>query len=297
MAILLKAILGLMTSVFGFLFIKDLKSNPKSFSGRKFQGSLGVGLVTNFLDTLGIGSFAQQTALFKFFRLVDDRIIPGTMNVGNTIPTVAQAFIFMTVVEIDAVTLISVAAAASLGAILGAGIVSRLVRRKIQLGMGFGLLLVGLIILSGLLNLLPIGGEAAGLSGWKLLIMVVLSFIFGALQTIGIGFYAPCMAMVFALGMNPLTAFPLMMTSTALLMLSGSSRFIKENAYDRITAIALTIAGVAGVILAAFFIKSLPLAVLKGIVCFVVFYTSFLMFKSVKSTNKLVHLNDEKNMP
>ena len=272
-----------MTSLFGFFYLKDIFANPKPFSGKKYPGLLGIGLVTNFLDTLGIGSFAQQTALFKFFKLVDDRLIPGTMNVGNTIPTVTQAFIFMTVVDIDPATMFSVAAAASLGAFFGSGVVARMERRKIQLGMGFGLLLVGLVILAGLLELLPIGGESSGLTGWKLILMVAMSFIFGALQTIGIGFYAPCMALVFALGMNPLTAFPLMMTSTALLMLSGSSRFIKENAYDRKTAIALTIAGTAGVFLAAFIIKSLPLVVLKGIVCFVVFYTSFLMFRSVKS--------------
>jgi len=297
MILLLKALLGLMTSLFGFFYLKDIHGNLKLFSGKKYPGLLGIGLVTNFLDTLGIGSFAQQTALFKFFKLVDDRLIPGTMNVGNTIPTVAQAFIFMTIVDIDATTMFSVAAAASSGAILGAGVVARMERRRIQMGMGFGLLLVAVVILSGLLDLLPVGGEAIGLSGWKLLFMVIMSFIFGALQTIGIGFYAPCMALVFALGMNPLTAFPLMMTSTALLMLSGSSRFIKENAYDRKTAIALTIAGTAGVFLAAFIIKSLPLVVLKWIVCMVVFYTSILMFRSVKSTNILVHLNDIKNMP
>jgi len=284
-----------MSGFFGFYYLKDLFSNPNSLSGKKYPGILGVGLITNFLDTLGIGSFAQQTALFKFFKLVDDRLIPGTMNVGNTLPTVTQAFLFMTVVEIEPATIFSVAAAASFGAMLGAGVVARMERRKIQLGMGFGLLLVGLVILSGLLELLPIGGEAIGLSGWKLAFMVLMSFIFGALQTIGIGFYAPCMALVYALGMNPMTAFPLMMTSTALLMLSGSSRFIKENAYDRKTALALTIAGTTGVFLAAYIIKSLPLVVLKWIVCSVIFYTSILMFRSVKTINKQVTLNEENN--
>jgi uncharacterized membrane protein YfcA len=294
MILFLKVALGLMTSFFGVFYLKDVFKNRKNFSGKSFPGLFGIGLFTNFLDTLGIGSFAQQTSLFKFFKLVDDRLIPGTMNVGNTIPTAVQAFLFMTAVTIDPFTMFSVAAAASFGAILGAGTVARMERRRIQLGMGFGLLLVGMVILSGLLKLLPIGGESIGLSGWKLVFMVIMSFIFGALQTIGIGFYAPCMALVYALGMNPLTAFPLMMTSTALLMLSGSSRFIKEKAYDRKTAIALTIAGTAGVFLAAFIIKSLPLQVLKGIVCFVVFYTSILMFRSVKTTNKDITLNKVK---
>lgn len=286
MVLILKAILGLLSSAFGFYYFRDLLRKRKTFSKKSLPASLGIGMITNFFDTLGIGSFAQQTALFKFFRLVDDRIIPGTMNVGDTFPTVAEAFIFMSAVEIDPVTLISVVVAAPLGAVLGAGVVSKLDRRKIQLGMGSGLLLVGLVILAGLLNLLPLGGEATGLSGWKLAVLFVTSFAFGALQTIGVGFYAPCMATVYALGMHPLTAFPIMMTSTAMLMLFGSSRFIKEDAYDRKAALALSIAGVAGVFLAAYIIKSLPLQVLKWVVCVVVFYTSVSMFRSAQTASK-----------
>lgn len=284
MVIILKAILGLLTGFFGFFYLKDVFRNRKNISGKPFTWPLGIGLVTNFFDTLGIGSFAQQTALFKFFKLIDDRIIPGTMNVGNTIPTVTQAFIFMSAVEIDPVTLVMVSVAAPIGAVLGAGVVSRMERRRIQLGMSFGLLAIGLMILAGQLNLLPLGGVATGLSGWKLALIVIMSFIFGALQTIGVGFYAPCMAMVYTLGMHPLTAFPIMMTATAMLMVAGGSRFIKENAYDRKTAIALSVAGVAGVFLAAYVVKSLPLVLLKWVVCLVVFYTSVLMFRSAKNT-------------
>jgi len=283
MEILLQSILGLLTSFFSFVYIKDVYSNRESLANKRYPERLGIGILTNFLDTLGIGSFAQQTVLLKFFKLFDDKLIPGTMNVGNTIPTVTQAFIFMSVVETDKVTLFSIAVAASLGSVLGAGIVSRLPRQKVQAGMGYGLLLVGIIILSGLLGFLPLGGEAIGLSGWKLILITVMSFVFGALQTIGVGFYAPCMAMVHGLGMHPLTAFPVMMTSTAMLMVAGSSRFIQAKSYDRPTAVSLTVAGVLGVFLAAYVVKSLPLDILKWIVAVVVFYTSASMLRSAHS--------------
>lgn len=280
MIIILKATLVLFSSIFSFFYVKDIVKNRKSFSNKTWFGLSATGFATNFFDTLGIGSFAQQTAIFKFFHFVDDRLIPGTMNVGNTIPTVTQAFIFMTAVDVDPLTLVSMSLAAPTGAVLGAGVVAKMSRQKIQLGMGFGLLVVALIILAGLLNILPLGGEATGLTGSKLILITILSFIFGALQTIGIGFYAPCMAMVYALGMHPLTAFPIMMTSTAMLMVAGGYRFIKENAYDRKTSIALTTAGVIGVFLAAYVVKSLPLIVLKWVVCGVVMYTSLWMFRS-----------------
>jgi uncharacterized membrane protein YfcA len=107
-----------------------------------------------------------------------------------------------------------------------------------------------------------------------------MSFVFGALQTIGVGFYAPCMATVYALGMHPKTAFPIMMTATAMLMAAGSARFVKEKAYDAKAALALTAFGVFGVLVATYIVKSLPLTVMKWVVLGVVLYTSVWMFIS-----------------
>jgi uncharacterized membrane protein YfcA len=284
--IILKIALGLMTAFFSFFYLPDVFKHRRKFSDKPWAGLLGTGFITNFFDTLGIGSFAQQTAIFKFFGLVDDRVIPGTMNVGNTIPTVAQAFIFMTAVEVEPLTLASMSVAAPAGAVLGAGVVARMSRRKIQLGMGFGLLVVAGMILASLLKWLPIGGEAIGLTGIKLGFAIAVSFIFGALQTIGVGFYAPCMATVYALGMHPRVAFPIMMTATAMLMAAGSTRFVKDCACDRKASIALTIAGIFGVILAAYVVKSLPLTVLKWVVVGVVLYTSMWMFISARRSRR-----------
>jgi len=286
MTIILKVALGLMTAFFSFFYLPDVFKHRREFSDKPWAGLLGTGFITNFFDTLGIGSFAQQTAIFKFFGLVDDRVIPGTMNVGNTIPTVTQAFIFMTAVEVEPLTLASMSVAAPAGAVLGAGVVSRMSRRKIQLGMGFGLLIVAGMILAGLLKWLPLGGEAIGLTGVKLGIAIVVSFIFGALQTIGVGFYAPCMATVYSLGMHPRVAFPIMMTATAMLMAAGSTRFVKDCACDRKASIALTLAGILGVILAAYIVKSLPLTVLKWVVVGVVLYTSMWMFISARRSRR-----------
>lgn len=280
MVTILKIVLGLMTSVFGFYFIRDVIKNRKLLSDKPWSGLLATGFITNFFDTLGISSFAQQTAIFKLFKLVDDRLIPGTLNVGNTIVTVAQAFIFMAIVKVDLLTLVTMSLAAPVGGVLGAGVVSKMPRRKIQISMSVGLMIVALVILAGLLDLMPLGGEEIGLRGWKLAFVIVMSFIFGAIQTIGVGIFAPCMAMVYALGMHPATAFPIMMTSAAMPMVAGGARFIKEAAYDRKAAISMTIAGIFGVFLAAFVVKSLPLNVLKWVVCGVVFYTSIMMFIS-----------------
>ena len=101
---------------------------------------IAVGFFTNFFDALGIGSFATTTALFRAFKMVPDRIIPGTLNVGHTLPTVVQAFIFTKLIPVDVLTLISMIVAAVLGAWLGAGVVAKWPKRKVQIGMGVALL-------------------------------------------------------------------------------------------------------------------------------------------------------------
>ncbi len=121
MITILKTVLGLMTSLFGFYYLRDAYKKRSTFSTTPWPKLWATGFVTNFFDTLGIGSFAQQTAVFKFFHMVDDRLIPGTMNVGNTIATVTQAFLFMSAVKVEPLTLISMSIAAPAGAVLGAG--------------------------------------------------------------------------------------------------------------------------------------------------------------------------------
>ena len=51
-----------------------------------------IGAVVAFFDTLVIGSFAPTTAAYKFFRIVPDRIIPGTLNTGGSLGSAARQF-------------------------------------------------------------------------------------------------------------------------------------------------------------------------------------------------------------
>src|ERR1700677_1970224 len=90
---------------------------------------LFVGLATNFFDTLGIGSFAPTTSIFKFWHMVPDEKIPGTLNVGHALPTLLEGFLFIAIVQVDITTLVLMMAAAVCGAWFGAGIVASWPRR------------------------------------------------------------------------------------------------------------------------------------------------------------------------
>ncbi|MGH9776124.1 MAG: TSUP family transporter [Candidatus Acidiferrales bacterium] len=239
-----------------------------------------IGLVTNFFDTLGIGSFATTTSFFKLGRLVRDEQIPGTLNVGHTLPSVLQAFIYIAVIRVDLMTLVLMIGASVLGSWLGAGIVARCPRRKIQIGMGLALLTTSGIMLMTQLNLLPGGGDLLGLSGLKLAAAVVANAVLGALMTLGIGLYAPCMVVVYLMGMNPKAAFPIMMGSCAFLMPVGSVRFIRAQSYNLKSALGLAIGGIPGVLLAAFLVRSLPLGAMRWLVIVVVVYTAMMLLRS-----------------
>jgi len=241
---------------------------------------IAIGAVTNFFDALGIGSFATTTALFRFLRLVPDRIIPGTLNVGHALPTVAQAFIFTAVIPVDVVTLISMIASAIVGAWLGAGIVARWPKRKVQLGMGAALLAAAVFFLMKQLGLFPAGSDAVGVRGVALVLAVAGNFFLGALMTLGIGLYAPCMILVSLLGMSEKTAFPIMMGSCAFLMPIGSARFIRERSYHLRAALGLALGGIPAVLLAALIVKSMPLYWVRWLVIVVVVYTSITLLKA-----------------
>jgi uncharacterized membrane protein YfcA len=249
------------------------------FTWPTFLGS-AVGFVTNFFDTLGIGSFAPTTSLFKFFRMAPDEKIPGTLNVGHALPTIAEALIYITVIGVDPVTLVLLIIASVLGAWLGAGMVARWPRRNVQIGMGGALTAAAIIFLMQNLKVLPAGGNALGLSGGLLVTGVVINFCLGALMTIGIGLYAPAIIMISLLGMNPRAAFPIMMGSCAFLMPIASVRFVKFDAYAFKAAIGLTIGGIPGVVIAAYIVKSMPLEAVKWLVIAIVAYAAFTMLRS-----------------
>src|SRR5258706_602240 len=134
-----------------------------------------IGLVTNFFDTLGIGSYATTTSFFKLWRVVRDEQIPGTLNVGHTLPSVLQAFIYIAVIQVDVTTLALMIGASVVGAWLGAGVVARWPRRKIQLGMGIAMLAAAGLITTTQLKLVPGGGDLMGLTGGKLLTAVLVN--------------------------------------------------------------------------------------------------------------------------
>jgi uncharacterized membrane protein YfcA len=247
-----------------------------------------VGFVTAFFDTLGIGSFATTTAVFKLRNMIPVKEIPGTLNVGHTLSTIAQAYIYTQIIKVDSTTLLLMIVGAIAGSWLAVGVVVHWPRRRIQLGMGVALLGAAVVMMISQLHAGPGGGDAFALTGTRLALGVAGNFVLGALMMLGIGLYAPCMILVSLLGMNPTAAFPIMMGSCAFLMPFASVRFIRERTYNVKASIGLALGGFPAAIIAAKLVESLSLDAVKWLVVVVVVYTALNMLLTAKKEDVVI---------
>jgi uncharacterized membrane protein YfcA len=279
----LLGLLVLLSGLFALAWGSRLRRSPEGATIGPTATSLVIGAVTNFFDTLGVGSFAPTTWLFRSLRVVPDRLLPGTLNVGHALPSVAQALVFIAIVEVEARTLALMIAAAVAGAWLGARVVTGWARTRVQLGMGLALLVAAALLVRQLVLGAPMGADALGLEGTTLVLGIAGNFVLGAMMTIGVGLYGPCMILVSLLGLNAKAAFPIMMGSCAFLMPVAGLRFIDRRAYAPGVALGLTLGGIPAVLVAAFIVRSLPLDAVRVLVLAVALYTALSLLRAATS--------------
>ena len=241
---------------------------------------LVIGFVTNFFDTLGIGSFATTTAAFRLFRFVPDELIPGTIIVGDALAVLTQAVAFISAVEVDPVQLTALIVVCVAGGWLGTGIVTKLSRRAIRLGLGTALIVAAVFIALGVLGRMPTGGTARALTPAAFVLALAVNFVLGALLPLGIGNYAPSLVLFSLLGMDLRAAFPIMMGSGAFVATVAGLRFLSARRFHQRAALGLAIGGIPGVVVAVWLVKSLPLEALRVLVLAVVVYVAITLLRS-----------------
>ena len=246
---------------------------------------LGIGTFANFFDALGIGSFATTTAALRLGRLLDDENIPGTMNVGHATPTILEAVLFIVALGglIDKPTIISMVVAGGVGAWFGAGIVANWPRQKIQRAMAIALVVTSGFMVLRMTASLSLTEGTISLNGIALAIGVAASLIIGSLTSLGIGNYAPTMAVTYFLGLNQKAVFPIMAASAAVILPAAALRFYRSGRFDRRAATAFTLGGIPGVLVAVYFVKELPLDAVRWIVVSVLLYTSATLYWSSRA--------------
>ncbi|MBL6854384.1 MAG: sulfite exporter TauE/SafE family protein [Alphaproteobacteria bacterium] len=242
--------------------------------------SIGLGAVTNFFDTLGIGSFAPTTAWLKLRSLVPDRFIPATLNAGHCIPTIVQALVFIRLVRVDPWLLLACIVAAMAGSFVGTAAVLRVHVRIVQGTVGVALMIAAVLYAMQNLNLMPNNGNALTLVPMFFVLAVLAHFILGSLMAFGIGLYAPSLVTLSLMGLDPKAAFPIMMGACAFLMPVTGLRFAKDPRVDLRIILGLALGGAPAVLLAAYAVTSLPLVALRWGVVAVVLYAAFLLLRA-----------------
>ena len=241
-----------------------------------------LGAITNFFDTLGIGSFAPTTAWFKFRKLVPDRLIPPTMLVGHGLPTLAEAIIFLILlgVSVDPILLVGCMISILMGGLLGAPLVTKTRAWIIQLVVAVALLIAAAAYAATNLHMMPGGGTASALPMNLTILAIVANFIFGILLNYGVGNYAPTLVMLSLMGLDPRLAFPIMAGGASLVVAGAGARHIVIGHIDLKIVVGMAIGGVPAVLVAAFIVKSMPIETLRWLVIVVVLYAAAVMFRS-----------------
>jgi len=241
-----------------------------------------VGAIVSFFDTLGIGSFAPTAAWLKFRRLVPDRLIPQTMLVGLTPPSMAESIVFLILlgVLVDPALLIGCVIALLMGGIVGVPLVTRARVWVVQLIVAIALVLAAIAYAMTNLHLFPGGGTASSLPLGLMIVAIVANFLFGVLVNFGVGNFAPTLVMFSLMGMDPRYAFPIMAGGAALTGTAASIRHIQIGQIDLRIVLGLAIGGIPAVLVAAFIVKTMPLEILRWLVFVVVLYAAAVMFRA-----------------
>lgn len=240
------------------------------------------GFVALFGDAIGIGSFNSLSAILRATKLVTDRELPGTMMVGTSAIAAIGAIVYIHNVEVAPLTVICLVVPSAIGAYIGAKFLTKISEAAVQLLMAISLSAVAILIVIGQLGFIPIGGTAICLEGGALLFAMVIIFFLGIAMNFSVGLFAPCMVLLYSLGMAPTAAFPIMYTACAFIQPVSSVPIIKTGSYNRLVALGIFIGGIPGVILGSKFVTTIPTYWLKWLIAGIVLYTAYNLFISYR---------------
>jgi uncharacterized membrane protein YfcA len=239
-----------------------------------------TGVVAFIADTIGVGSFAINIAIGKTLKLVTDKELPGFVNGAQVIPGAIEAIFFLGVLHVDMRTLVVLVLATTLGGFVGGVFASKIRASTIRVIMVFAFILVLFLLLSKLLNFLPIGGALTKLQGWRLWVGFVGMFTAGFLVSFGVGLFALVQAILFLLGMSPVVAFPIMTAAGAIQQPVTTFAFLVNNAIPIKKVLIVSSFGIVGVFIGFQIITVLSVDQLQWLLVIIIAYNIISLARS-----------------
>jgi uncharacterized membrane protein YfcA len=101
---------------------------------------------------------------------------------------------------------------------------------------------------------------------------------------VGIGNYAPSMALLAFLGMHPIAAYPIMIASDGVLIPVASLGFLRSGRFAPAVAVGLTLGGIVGTFAAFPLVRTLGdhLMLMRWVVTVVIAYAAIAMLSSAR---------------
>jgi uncharacterized membrane protein YfcA len=267
----------------GYCYVRSPK-NPFSFSD--YYKLIFSGIIAFVADTFGVGSFAVNVALSKFFSTFQDDELPGAVNGAQVLPGAIESIFFMQVVDVDLKTLLILVAGTCIGGVLGGYVVARMPQQTIR-GLMIACFSVLIILLLGyLFGVMPLGGEEMSLSGPKLVIGFLAMILCGGLTCAGVGLFVMVQSVLFLLNVSPDVAFPIMTTAGAMQQPLTTMVFLKQRRIPLKKTMVLSLAGCIGVFIALPVFNALSSDALRLLLLLVLSYNVVSMARTYLRSKK-----------
>lgn len=257
------------------MVIKLIRQPSEPLSLTQYLKLGASGIVAFAADTLGVGSFAVNVALAKIMGTFHDDEMPAVNNGAQVIPGAIESLFFMSIIDVDLTTFLTLIAGTCIGGLLGGFVVSHLSKQAIRLSMVccFGLIIT--LLICHKFRLLPVGGELTELHSWKLILGFLAMVVCGALTSVGVGLFAMVQGVLFLMNISPVVAFPIMTTAGAMQQPLTTLVFLKHNKIPLKKTMILSCSGCIGVLLTISVFRHLTISWLHDLLLFILIYNFF----------------------
>ncbi len=246
-----------------------------------------TGVIAFIADTLGVGSFAVNIALSKYFKTFKDDELPALCNGAQVIPGTLESIFFIQIIQVDLTTLITLVLGTCIGGILGGNIITRLSEQKIRLAMIIAFSGIIALLCLKQLGLMPEDGHLIALDSWKLVLGFFAMIVCGSLTSVGIGLFAMVQGVLFLMGVSPAVAFPIMTTAGAMQQPLTTLVFLKHGKIPLKKTLLLSACGCIGVLISLPIVSHLSINWLHSLLLLIMLYnviTISLTYRRKKNT-------------
>lgn len=233
------------------------------------------GVIAFIADTLGVGSFAVNVALAKLMGTFYDDEMPAVNNGAQVIPGTFESLFFMSRIDVDLTTLLTLVAGTCVGGLLGGFVVSQLSKQAIRLAMICAFALIIALLIAHQLLLLPLDGELTALGSWKLVIGFFALVVCGALTSVGVGLFVMVQGVLFLMNISPAIAFPIMTAAGAMQQPLTTLVFLQQNKIPLKKTLVLSLSGCVGVFITIPIFMELTVTWLHSLLLFILIFNFF----------------------